>query len=128
MVGVEGDAGDPPAGGKHARGFRKRRGPVDEMDREPVDDAVEPAVLERERLRPPLAHPDARRQLPARDLEHARLGVDAQTRASARSARGAASRPVPRTDVEHALRSQIGLFDQRVEIAHQPSSTGRSRS
>ena len=55
---VEGRDDETAVGPEHPRRLGERHRPVDEMGDEPHHDALEPAVAEGQRLRPPLLEPD----------------------------------------------------------------------
>ena len=93
----------------------KRERPVDEMAHEPQDGALEPAVAERQVLRPARLQPDRRGHVVGGHAEHLRLGVDAPhlrggslRERLAQSARAAAA-------VENAPAAEVALAHDELE-------------
>ena len=100
---------------EHAPRLSERCATIEEMEHEPEHRALEPAVLERQRLRVRLLERDARHLL-LRDREHLRGRVDApHLRAGVLDERDAEPARAA-ADVEHATAAEVGrAFDELVD-------------
>ena len=113
------------------RGRARARAPgrpaaVDEVDDEAKDDALEPAVLERQVLGAPSLRPTRLRRPPSRPRASPRTGRRPRPARPARRARARGARAA--ADVEDAPAAKVALATRSSTSSHQLSSIGRSRS
>ena len=94
-------------------GERTRR--VEQVDDEPHRRALEPAVLERQRLGPAELEADAARNAAARDLQHLRRRLDGPDLAGVPLGQRGCERPGAGAHVEHAPSAQVAEAHERVD-------------
>ena len=113
---VEGRDHGAPVGREHAPPLGEGARAVDQVDDEPGDDALEPAVSEGQLLGGRLPEADLGRRVAARLLEHLRRGIDRPDLRDPRQLGREASRAA--ADLEHPPPAQVALaHEQLVQLA-----------
>ncbi len=115
MRGVERHDYEPAFAPEHAVELAKRERPVDEMAHEPHHGALEPAVAERQVLRPARLQPDRGGHVVGGDTQHLRLGVDAPHLRGGGLGERLAQATRAAAAVEHAPAAEVALAYHELE-------------